>query len=120
MSLDLRLLPQYNQNADFSHDIIGLQIDEELTAIMQNLEKTGGREVPRRGINSFIGEEEGYEGNCYGKTTTTPYGEVMIGVLAKEMKKALIGYKPEGWKNKAALAFVNHLPDELEIWLYWH
>lgn len=120
MGLNLRILPQYSQNADFSHDIIDLHRDNDLFEIVSKLEETRGREVPRNGINTFSGNIEGFEETCYGKTITTPYGDLMKGVLCKDLKSVLAGYKTDSWKNKGFIAFLNELPNDLEIWLYWH
>jgi len=119
MGMYLRLLPQYSYNADFAHDILECDRDCEMFGIISEAEKQNGRQVPRRGINSFSGMGEGDE-PCYGKTLETPYGDEMNSVQAKKLKEVLATYKPEGWRNKAVIAFLNELPDELEIWLYWH
>jgi|GEM_PF-4691002 len=44
----------------------------------------------------------------------------MKGVLCKDLKSVLAGYKTDSWKNKGFIAFLNELPNDLEIWLYWH
>ncbi len=120
MGLDLRILPQYSQEADFSHDIIGLHRDSDMFDIISELEEKTGREVPRKGVTTFSGNDESFEGTCYGKITTTPYGDLMKGVLAKELKEVLKDYKTDSWKNKGFIAFLNELPDDLELWLFWH
>jgi hypothetical protein len=120
MEMDLRILPQYSQNADFSHDLIGLHRDSELFERVGKLENEKGKEVPRKGIYSFTGRDEVFEELCYGTTIKTPYGDVMKGVLAVELKEILADYKTDSWKNKAFVAFLNELPNDLEIWLYWH
>jgi len=120
MGMDLSILPQYSQNADFSHDLIDLHRDSDLFERVDKLENEKGKEVPRKGIHSFIGSSETFEGPCYGPTIETPYGDIMKGVLAGELKEVLADYKTESWKNKAFIAFLNELPDDLEIWLYWH
>ena len=120
MGVDLRILPQYSQNADFSHDIIDLHRDSDMFELISELENKTGREVPRKGINTFSGQDDKFKETCYGKTTTTPYGYLMKCVLAKELKSVLADYKTDSWKNKGFIAFLNELPEELEIWLYWH
>jgi hypothetical protein len=120
MGMDLRILAQYCQNADFAHDLIDLHRDSDLFERVGKLENEKGKEVPRKGIHSFTGRDETFEKPCYGTTIETPYGDVMKGVLAGELKEVLAGYKTESWKNKAFIAFLNELPNDLEIWLYWH
>ena len=120
MGLDLRVLPQYAEGADFSHDIIGLHRDSDMFDIIFKLEDEKGKEVPRKGITTFTGNDESFEGTCYGKVVTTPYGECMKGVLVKELKEVISDYKTDSWKNKGFIAFLNELPDNLELWLFWH
>ncbi len=118
--MDFRILPQYSQNANFAHDLIDLHRDSDLFERVGKLEDKKGKEVPRRGIRSFTGRDETFEGHCYGTTIETPYGDVMKGVLAIELKEILANYITESWKNRAFIAFLNKLPNDLEIWLYWH
>jgi hypothetical protein len=120
MGMDLRILPQYSQNADFAHDLIDLHRDSDLFEHVAKLENEQGKEIPRKGIYSFTGKDETFEGSCYGSTIETAYDDVMKGVLAGELKEVLADYKTESWKNKAFIAFLNELPNDLEIWLYWH
>lgn len=119
MGMDLRILPQYSQNADFAHDTIECARDYDLFSIIEKVEKENGREIPRKGITTFVARGKDDE-SCYGKTFETPYGDVIKGVQNKKLKKALANYKPEHWRNKAVISFLNELPDDLEIWLYWH
>ena len=120
MGLDLRILPQYSRKCDFSLDIIELHRESNLFEIIDDLEKDKGKEVPREGISSFTGENDKYEGLCYGNTIETAYGDIMKGVMADELKNVLANYKTKSWKNRAFIAFLNEMPDDLEIWLYWH
>lgn len=120
MGLDLRILPKFSENADFSHDLIELHRDSDLFDIIAKLENEKGRDVPRKGIYSFSGKDNKIEGACYGVTIKTPYGDIIKGVLAKELKAGISNYKTNSWKNKAFIAFLKEVPDELEIYLYWH
>lgn len=119
MGLDLNILPQFNQKSDFSLDVIKIHRDYELFDIIKKLEKTNGRNVSNNGISSYLGTSEESEENCYGDTTKTPYGDIIKGVQAGKMKEVLSDFKTDSWKNKAFIAFLNELPDDLEIWLYW-
>lgn len=120
MGLNLRILPQFIKNANIAHDIIEFGEDSKLFEKIIKLEDKKGRDVPRKGIHSFSGSDENFEGHCYGKTIETPYGEIMKSVLVSELNKVLADYKTEGWRNKAVIAFLSELPNDLEIWLYWH
>ena len=119
MGMALRLLPQYSKNADFAHDILECDPDYDMFGIISEAEKQNGRQVPRNGINSFSGRLANNKLG-YGKTIETPYGDEMNSVQAKKLKEVLTTYNPKGWRNKAIIAFLNELPDELEVWLYWY
>jgi hypothetical protein len=120
MGLDLTILPQYDYNADFSHDLISLHRDSDLFDLIKEIENKIGVEVPEKGIYSYTGKNKTFDGICYGKTIKKPCGYVMKSVLAGELKKVLANYKTKSWKNKAFIAFLNEMPDNLEVWLYWH
>ena len=119
MGVDLKLLPQYSQTADFSHDMIECGRDRKMFDIIGKLELENGREIPRKGISTFNARNKDGE-TCYGTTFTTPYGDTIKGVQAHKLKEALAEYKPDYWRNKAVISFLNELPDDLEVWLYWH
>jgi len=120
MGLDLRLLPAYTQNADWmSHDILGLDRDDDILNAVFEFEKKHGIEVKRGGFKSFLSREDGGE-TKYGSTETTPYGDRIKSVLAIELSKVFESVEISGWKNKAIVAFVKELPDDLPIYLYWH
>jgi hypothetical protein len=119
MGMDLRLLPQYSQNADFAHDILECDRDYDMFDIVSEVEKQNGRQVLKNGISTFTARGKDDE-VCYGKTVETPYGDEMNSVQVRKLKKVLADYKTESWRNKAVIAFLNEMPDELEIWLYWH
>ena len=130
MGIDLSILPQYSENADFSHDVIQLHRDYELFEVFETLQNARGRTIGKDSyIWSFLGrDEEGeFEEYCYGKLRDNPYGNPLVNVLASDLKKALkesdyLKKNPLGlsWKNRAAIAYINELPDDLPIWLFWH
>jgi hypothetical protein len=120
MGLDLRILPQFYKDAEFSLDLIDLHRESDLFELIMNLEDEKGKEVLQQGINSFVGKDEKFEEYCYGTTIKTPYGNVIKGVLAGDLKVILADYKTNSWKNKAFIAFLNELPNDLQIWLYWY
>ena len=119
MGLDLRLLPQYNERADFSHDILSLSRDGEMFNIISEVEKENGKEIPRNGIYTFLATGKDGESK-YGKTYESPYGDIINSVQCKNLKEALKDFMPKHWKNKAIKSFINELPDNLEVWIYWH
>jgi len=119
MGMDLKLLPQYSQTADFAHDVLSCGRDYDMFNIIKEAEKQKGKPVQETGIYSYLGRRNIYEEHCYSKTTETPYGKRINSVQAVQLKKALVNYEVSGWKNKAIIAFLNELPDELKVWLYW-
>ena len=120
MGLDLRVLPQYGKDADFSLDLIELARCEKLFDLISTLETEKGIEVPQKGIYSFSGKDASFEETCYGRTIKTPYGDVMKGVLAHDLKMALIDFNTPYWKNRAFISFLREMPNDLIIWLFWH
>lgn len=118
MGVDLRILPQAHQEHYFSNDIITLERRSDLFDIIQKLENEKGLDIPRRGISCFCASSEDL-GTHYGIATHTAYGMPIKSVLARELKQALAGYTPDEWKNRAFIAFLKELPDDLELFLFW-
>jgi len=110
MSVDLRIFPQYQPCESFSHDVISLETEEELFSLIEQAERQNGQAVGREGIR-FL---------SHSKMRETTYGEVIQGVQAYQLKQVVSNYQSSHWKNKAFLAFLKELPDELELWIYWH
>ena len=119
MGMDLNILPQYGENADFAHDIISLDRDYDLFDIIQGVEAENGRDVPRNGIATYLCSDDAFEERHYGKTTVTPYGDIIKGVQAGKLKAAVQHYVTESWRNKATIAYIMELPDTLEVYLFW-
>ena len=123
MGLDLNILPQYSQSADFSHDIISFSREGRLFELIRYAEKVYGIDVQIDKFTSYLGDpdpEDEDSGRRYGHTNTTPYGETIKGIYAKHLKEEIKGYKSDSWKNRAIIAFLNELPDGLIVWLYWN
>ena len=122
MGMDLQILPLYNQRCDFSHDLLGFHRDYDIFNEIEEIEKELGIEISDEGINTYVSRnEEEYEDSHYGKTLNTPYGNKLKYVLAEHLKKAINPfYEKSSWKNKAIIAFVNELPDDLPVYLYWN
>lgn len=56
---------------------------------------------------------------CYGDVTETPYGEPITYVYANKIVEALKDTKLYQWQI-AAVAYLNTLPPETLVGLYWH
>ncbi|EAZ90060.1 hypothetical protein [Crocosphaera chwakensis] len=113
MSLELAILPQYLQGRNFSHDVIRLSFEPELFEVIKSLVETVGR--PIKEIDCYLAEDG------YGSITEDPYGNPIKGVQARQLKQALdkVSSTNLPWRNKAFLAYLNELPDDLEVWFYW-
>lgn len=117
MGLDLKLLPQYGKDSKFSADIIQIDRNHDLFDLISTIEHAYGRDIDGRGWSTHLGET----GEAYGTTTNSPYGKVLKTVPAKALK-GLIAKDDDSayWRNKAAIAYLNELPDDLEVMIYWH
>ncbi len=103
MAKDLKIFPEYSEKSIFSTDVIELDRDNKLFEIIEELEAKKGKKVPKN----------------EGKFPINPYGNPILGVLVGDLKLAISNYKTDSWKNKAVIAFLNELPNDLTIWLYW-
>jgi hypothetical protein len=120
MGMDLALLPAYNQKDDFSHDLLTFFRDYDLFDKIVEKSRQFGIPVKEGGISSFYSRNANYEGAHYGSTEETPYGERLKYVTANHLKDAVKDFKTDSWRNKAIFAFINELPDDLQVYLYWH
>ncbi|MGK7953845.1 MAG: hypothetical protein AB4063_01045 [Crocosphaera sp.] len=113
MSLDLTILPQYKQGRSFSHDVIRVSFAPELFETIKSLVNKVGR--PIKEIDCYLGE------NGYGSLKKDPYGNPIKGVQAQQLKQSLnkVSSTDWRWRNKAFLAYLNQLPDDLELWIHW-
>lgn len=117
MGVDLRLLPFDCDQGDFafSHTILELGRDYDLHNEIRKLRKMP---VPQT-FTSFSGRAEGYEDTCYGVTNETPYGEPLEWVLAGELCAIKLS-KDAPYKERAIWAYLQHLPPQTKVALYWH
>ena len=120
MGLDLTLLPFYSEDMEipFSHDVIQLSRNYELFDIINAVEKQFGRDVPEN-FTSYVSRDDKYEDIHYGITATTSYGDSLKYVKAKDLWKVM-GFENLSWRNKAVIAYLRELPENLNIALYWH
>jgi hypothetical protein len=134
MGLDLYLLPFDSYpvpSFQFSHTILNCHRSPIFEEIQKIEEKTG--KPVSENFYSFLGTHrlpEGYvvgegeqvcEEHGYGVTKTTPYGEEIYCVLAKDLvalakRKGVTEYR----KNKAIWAYLAGLDPETPVALYWH
>ena len=124
MGADLTLLPFYsprmNDDSCFSHDVVDLERRKNLWTQIQEIEGEAGFNVPDD-FFSFLGRDDICKGTHYGKTTKTPSGSHLKYVFAKDLKKlATHEGVLDNYKNRAAWAYLEQVPDELKVALFWH
>lgn len=120
MGLDLRILPVYDIGADFSTDVISFDRDYILFDKIARMSKKYGIEIGNKGIHCFLSTDGKCDKPHYGKTAEDPYGDKLRYLTARLLKIAMFDYRTESPKNKAVMAFIRELPDDLEVYLYWH
>lgn len=122
MGVDLCLMPFYSNSPEcyFSHELLELDLTDELHREIRVIQNQFGQDVPK-GFTSFRGRDSLFPDPCYGKTKMTPYGEPLKAVPAKYLKPFRdIERVHDYGKNKAIWAFICECPDDLMIALYWH
>jgi hypothetical protein len=129
--MSLALLPFRSRYLDiqFSHEILDARgLPYELCNELMNLEKEVGFPVSDS-FTSYLSRDDAYEEPHYGETSETPYGKQLMYLHARHVKQVLKKaeeYYPEdfghpmGYGLRAVTAYVNELPDDLPIALYWH
>ena len=120
MSKDLILLPQSSIETNFCHDTILVDRCMYLFLMIKHLSDCKGEDAPTGGIFSYVARNNRGNKPSYGAISKDAYGDPIRSVLAKDLKNTLESYIPQGWKNKAIIYFINELPDELRIYIYWN
>lgn len=120
MGVDLTLMPAFGQDAQFSQDMLRLARDPELFRSITVKEREHGAPVKKGGVHTYMAQTAEIQERHYGAIDRTPYGQKLMYITANHLKEAFAGVAVDGWKNKAIKAFINELPDDLEVFLYWH
>ncbi|HEC63818.1 MAG TPA: hypothetical protein ENI23_00825 [bacterium] len=118
MGIDLILLPidHYDQNWGFSHTLLSVDRSSDLFDIIRKLPSF---DVPGK-FSSFTSKDDKYEEPHYGNTIEDCYGEKIKFV---EIKK-LLNLKDhphikDGYHNSAIWAYLEKLPENMKIALFW-
>lgn len=111
MGLDLRIMPAYSGNSDFSLTSLECHRDYAFFDFVKDIQKTHGRDVPRNGFSGYMGDE-------WKKSDEDAYGDVLQSVQAKDL--AGIDEFDDNATNRAIAAYIQHLEPEHECFLYWH
>ncbi|MBW3637022.1 MAG: hypothetical protein KY445_11275 [Armatimonadetes bacterium] len=117
MGLDLTLLPF--DGATYSQTVLPVVLSEELAEMLMEVERKKGRHVPET-FNSYL-SREGFDGcTHYGRTTETPYGELLKSVQVKDLLKCWDHPNVlEGSINRAAWAYLSRLENDTPVALFW-
>jgi hypothetical protein len=117
MGVDLTLLVFTGDN--FSHTMLDLERRSGLWECITAIENMFGWNVPIP-FYSFYGTMKNGE-RGYGDTQTTPYGDRLKYVHVKQLKPLSSNqYVLDNYNNRAVWAYLEQLPDDVQIALYWH
>lgn len=117
MGLDLSLLPF--DGSWFSQTVLPCERRTDLFDELLALDRTG-RHVPEN-FESYLSRDDKYEECHYGATTETPYGDKLVYVKAANLKAyAAHPEVQDNYQNRAVWAYLDCLPDETKVALYWH
>lgn len=117
MGLDLYLLPFEcdQETISFSHSILNCDRNYPL---FEKIEKLDEQPVEKH-FSSYLSRNDDYEEPHYGKTTETPYGEP-LGWVKREK---LLTFQKEAAQTPRCYAiweYLNALPENTKVALYWH
>ena len=120
MGLDLTLLPVEcnRENFAFSHTMLNTERDYEWYKNIKAFEKVNGSPLTDNFSTFYSRENPDYDDACYHQTTRTPYGDRLLAVPAHILKST--GFDHQSEMNKAVQAYLNCLPDNMMVALYWH
>lgn len=116
MGLDLTLLPYHNEYIDFSNTVLDLHKNSELQDKIETLPML---DVSNE-FYSHMSRDEKHESH-FGLTIEDNYGDRVKYTTVKELLKIKdFVDSQESFKNKAAWAYLNELPSNTKVALYWH
>lgn len=119
MGVDLNMLPKYIDNK--SLDVLSFDRDSDLFELIEGAIEKLGVDVPRDGISCYMGRNEFSGESQFDLGVEYDYYDNRIkGLRPKEFLSAINGIKIDGWKNKAIIEFVKQMPEDGEIWFFWH
>lgn len=119
MGVDIAFLPVDSIEVGFSHQILQTCRRSELNDIIEEIEKQHGRDVPVN-FTSYLGKRED-DGSGYGMTDKSPYGDPLKMVQAEHLK-TIANIQPiqDNWQNRAVWAYIDQMPDDQWVVVYWH
>jgi hypothetical protein len=125
MGLDLTLLivtgdPQRGDTTVYAHTQLDFRPTEATATVLFAVESDAARDVPKPFFSFLSRREDGERG--YGDTQKTPYGEGIRMARARDFLRALSAHNltRDGWELLAAIAYVEKIPGNTWVALYWH
>ena len=116
MGLDLKLLPFYNGDADFSNSVLSLHRHNKL---FEEILKIQTYPVPED-FMSYVSRSDEYEEEHFGITNETPFGDTLEYCFSKDLWHLLeIANQSGNWLNSVVWSYLLHMPSETKIALYW-
>ena len=119
MSLQLKLLPEFKKGWGCAWDILQLSFDDVLFAKIISLERRNGIAI-KKPIETYVSSNSAFHDSVYGLTQKTPYGDTIKGVKAGDLKKLDKNYIHLKWRNSACFGFIQNIPDDQMVWLFWY
>lgn len=123
MGVDLKLLIVDGDSVPYSHTMLELDRAREFWPHVEKL-KTSRFDKPLSSYCSRVPDGEMQGESCYGKTETTPYGDELFWVYAKDLtgipEEHLAPFLKMSQFNRAAWAYLAALPPKTRVGLYWH
>ena len=121
MGLDLALLPVESITAHYSHTVLDCMRREDLFEVIKELEREYGIKV-NDDFYSFLSKEGPPDMEThYGLTVETPYGKPVKSVPVFRLKGLYNhGDVRDNHRNQAVWAYLDMLPDDTAVALYWN
>ena len=116
MGVDLTLMPLLAKDYWASRDMIRL---DRRRALWDPIAALPQLPIPKP-ISCYMARDKASGKTCYGDVEDTPYGNRMTFTTAGDLLtvKDHKGVQ-DNWQNKAAWAYLEHMPRDWPIVLYW-
>jgi hypothetical protein len=115
MGVDLTLMPLIGKDYWAAHTQIDLGRNNDLWDRLMNMPT---QEIPKP---LCCYKAHNGEGATYGDVDKSPYGErLTFATVADLLKFKDCKEVQDDWENRAAWAYLEHMPPDWKIVLYWH
>lgn len=121
MGLELRLL--ITQRADWlAHEQLAMPTDSRMFRLLIDELNKNGFTVPKNGVHCYCARDKSGE-TAYGAVTHDPYGSIIRGLNSHQIATVMAKFKDEykdDWQFNSVFAFLQHIPAQNIIYLYFH